>query len=61
MSDLNAESLALHLTSGGKIGTSLKVSLDNKHDLSLAYTPGVAAVCNAIAADKSLAYTHTIK
>jgi malate dehydrogenase (oxaloacetate-decarboxylating) len=61
MSDLNAESLALHRTSGGKIGTSLKVSLDNKHDLSLAYTPGVAAVCTAIAADKSLAYTHTIK
>ena len=61
MSDLNAESLALHLASVGKIGTSLKVSLDNKHDLSLAYTPGVAAVCTAIAADKSLAYTHTIK
>lgn len=61
MSDLNTESLALHLASVGKIGTSLKVSLDNKHDLSLAYTPGVAAVCTAIAADKSLAYTHTIK
>ncbi len=61
MSDLNTESLALHRASGGKIATSLKVSLDNKHDLSLAYTPGVAAVCTAIAADRSLAYTHTIK
>lgn len=61
MSDLNTESLALHRASGGKIATSLKVSLDNKHDLSLAYTPGVAAVCTAIAADKSLAHTHTIK
>lgn len=61
MSDLYEESLALHLFAGGKIGTSLKVALDDKHDLSLAYTPGVAAVCNAIAADKNLAYTHTIK
>ncbi|MDP3836784.1 MAG: NADP-dependent malic enzyme [bacterium] len=61
MSDLYEESLALHLFAEGKIGTSLKVPLDDKHDLSLAYTPGVAAVCNAIAADKSLANTHTIK
>lgn len=61
MSDLNTESLELHRLSGGKIATALSVPLDNKHDLSLAYTPGVAAVCNAIAADKKLARTHTIK
>lgn len=61
MSDLNAESLELHRQCGGKIGTSLSVSLEDKHDLSLAYTPGVAAVCNAIAADKKLMKTHTIK
>lgn len=61
MSDLNAESLALHRSAGGKIETALKVPLDNKHDLSLAYTPGVAAVCTAIAADKNLVYSHTIK
>lgn len=61
MPDLNTESLELHRLSGGKIATALSVPLDNKHDLSLAYTPGVAAVCNAIAADKKLARTHTIK
>ncbi|MDD3285670.1 MAG: NADP-dependent malic enzyme [Patescibacteria group bacterium] len=61
MSDLNAESLELHRLHGGKIATALSVSLDNKHDLSLAYTPGVAAVCQAIASDQELARTHTIK
>lgn len=61
MSDLNAESLELHRLHGGKIATALSVPLDNKHDLSLAYTPGVAAVCRAIAFDQELARTHTIK
>ena len=61
MSDLNAESLELHRLHGGKIATALSVPLDNKYDLSLAYTPGVAAVCREIASDQELAHTHTIK
>lgn len=61
MSDLNLESLELHRLCGGKLSTALTVPIDNRHDLSLAYTPGVAAVCTAIAADKKLARTHTIK
>ncbi|HTP97078.1 MAG TPA: NADP-dependent malic enzyme, partial [Burkholderiales bacterium] len=35
----------------GKISVTATKGLINQHDLSLAYTPGVAAVCEAIAAD----------
>lgn len=38
-----------------------KVPLLNKEDLSLAYTPGVAGVCLAIADDKELASVYTLK
>ncbi len=61
MSDLNQESLELHRLYGGKLSTAVTVPLEDGHDLSLAYTPGVAAVCNAIAADKSSARQYTIK
>lgn len=61
MSDFKAESLELHRLGRGKLSTALSVPLENKHDLSLAYTPGVAAVCEAIAADKTKAFSHTIK
>jgi malate dehydrogenase (oxaloacetate-decarboxylating) len=44
---------------GGKLRTSTTVPLDSREDLSVAYTPGVARVCEAIAADESLARTHT--
>lgn len=46
---------------GGKIETGLKISIENKDDLSIAYTPGVAAVSRLIAEDKNAVYTHTIK
>lgn len=54
-------SLALHKKHQGKIEIRSLVPIKNKEDLSLAYTPGVAAVCLAIAADKRLARTHTLK
>jgi malate dehydrogenase (oxaloacetate-decarboxylating) len=44
---------------GGKLRTATTVPLDSREDLSVAYTPGVARVCEAIAADESLARTHT--
>ncbi|MCC3764344.1 NADP-dependent malic enzyme [Glycomyces sp. TRM65418] len=44
---------------GGKLRTVTTVPLDSREDLSIAYTPGVARVCEAIAADESLARTHT--
>jgi malate dehydrogenase (oxaloacetate-decarboxylating) len=49
----------MHL--GGKIHTRSKVPVRTRNALSMAYTPGVARVCRAIAADKSKAYVFTSK
>jgi malate dehydrogenase (oxaloacetate-decarboxylating) len=49
----------IHL--GGKIEVSPKVPLRNRDDLSRAYTPGVARVCQAIAANPDDARRLTIK
>ena len=46
---------------GGKLSVESKVTIDNKRDLSIAYTPGVAAVSLAVAEDKALAYQLTMK
>ncbi len=45
----------------GKISVSSHKSLDTHHDLSLAYTPGVAAPVREIVKDKSKVYDYTIK
>ncbi|MEE2523699.1 malic enzyme-like NAD(P)-binding protein [Pseudarthrobacter sp. J75] len=44
---------------GGKLSVTSTVPLTNKRDLSIAYTPGVAEVSRAIAANPELAKTHT--
>src|SRR5438552_2941258 len=49
----------LHL--GGKIEVSGKIPVKTRDDLSMAYTPGVARVCRAIAADPDSAWNLTIK
>ncbi|MGH3520941.1 MAG: NAD-dependent malic enzyme [Haloechinothrix sp.] len=49
----------IHL--GGKIEVNPKVALKNRDDLSRAYTPGVARVCRAIAANPDDARSLTIK
>jgi len=49
----------LHL--GGKLSVESKVGLRNRDDLSRAYTPGVARVCQAIAANPADARRLTIK
>jgi malate dehydrogenase (oxaloacetate-decarboxylating) len=49
----------MHL--GGKIEVVSKVPLKTRADLSMAYTPGVARVCEAIAKDPEKAFTLTIK
>lgn len=59
--DYKKESLKLHEEKKGKLEVISKVPLTKREDLSVAYTPGVAAVCELIAADKEKAYTHTIK
>lgn len=59
--DVDSAAVRLHATNHGKIATALKVPLETKADLSLAYTPGVAAVCKEIAADPAKAKELTIK
>ncbi len=44
---------------GGKLTVQSKMPLNSKRDLSIAYTPGVAQVSRAIAADPSMHATHT--
>ena len=51
--------LLLHL--GGKISIQNKIPVDTREALSMAYTPGVARVCRAIAEDREKAHTLTIK
>lgn len=59
MNDFKTRALELHL--GGKMEIASKIRLENKEDLSLAYTPGVAFPCLEIAEDKDLAYKYTSK
>ena len=59
--EIYKEALALHEKNKGKLEIRSKVPLKTKHDLSLAYTPGVAEVCREIAKDKNLAYRYTLK
>lgn len=44
---------------GGKLAITSARPLETMRDLSLAYTPGVATVCQAIAEDPAVARTHT--
>jgi malate dehydrogenase (oxaloacetate-decarboxylating) len=48
---------ALHV--GGKMEIASRVALNGPEELSMAYTPGVARVCEAIAADPDLAEEYT--
>lgn len=59
--DYNKESIDLHKKHRGKIGLSVKVSMENRDDLSRAYTPGVAEISREIGNDSSLAREYTLK
>jgi malate dehydrogenase (oxaloacetate-decarboxylating) len=59
--DIMLESLALHRKLNGKIEIKNKMKLSNMHDMSLAYTPGVAQACLAIKEDPNEAYALTSK
>ena len=52
---------AFALHRGGKVEVVSSVPLETREDLSLAYTPGVARVCTAIAEDRALVYDYTWK
>lgn len=57
--DYAKKSVALHKKYKGKIEIRSKIKLKSKDDLSLAYTPGVAAVSSAIGRDKKLSWQLT--
>ena len=58
---LREEALKLHLDNNGKIAVSCKVPIANRHDLALAYTPGVAEPCKDIKEDKGLSFEYTCR
>lgn len=57
--NLKEEALKYHL--GGKIDITPSKPMATSHDLSLAYSPGVAEPCLEIAKNDELAYTYTNK
>src|SRR3989344_3441081 len=61
MDKVYSDSLKLHKKFYGKLEIKSKVPIRNKKDLSLAYTPGVAEICRAIAKDKNLTREYTLK
>jgi malate dehydrogenase (oxaloacetate-decarboxylating) len=56
---IQQEALELHRQWKGKIEVISRVSIKDKKDLSLAYTPGVAQPCLAIQKDVNLSYEYT--
>ena len=61
LTETEKQSLIVHQQLRGKIGTFNKMPLQSKEDLSIAYTPGVAAPCMAIAKDEKLTSQLTLK
>ena len=59
--DYAAESLKIHEQFKGKLTVKSRVAVQDKEDLSVAYTPGVAEPCKQIAEDKKNVYKYTIK
>ncbi|NLX82875.1 MAG: NAD-dependent malic enzyme [Clostridiales bacterium] len=57
--DTQKEALRLHKEWGGKIEVISRAPVNNAKDLSLAYTPGVAAPCLAIQEDYNLSFDLT--
>lgn len=59
--DIYKKSLEHHKKWQGKISTHVKSTVQNKEDLTLAYTPGVAAPCKEIVKNPDNLYDYTIK
>jgi malate dehydrogenase (oxaloacetate-decarboxylating) len=59
MMDYGVEAINRHRASRGKVSIASKMKVETAEELSIAYTPGVAAVSLAIAADKSESYALT--
>ena len=61
MKGLKQRSLELHEKHKGKISVISKIRVENKDDLSLAYSPGVAEPCREIQKDRNNIYKYTSK
>ena len=61
MMNLNEESLKVHKEHNGKLATIPKAKLEDAHDLSVLYTPGVAEPCRKIKDDKDLSFEYTCR
>ncbi len=61
MNNINKEALKLHLDNKGKITVNSKIKVSNKEELSLAYSPGVAAPCIEIKDNPENVYKYTSK
>ncbi len=59
MKTLDEQAISLHKKYQGKLITSTLVSVKNRKDLSLVYTPGVGAVSRLISQNPNLAYDLT--
>ena len=59
--DYAKESLRVHEKYKGKLSVKSRVAVQDKEDLSVAYTPGVAEPCKQIAEDKKNVFKYTIK
>lgn len=57
--NIKEESLALHYELGGKLEVVPRCKIEDRHDLSLAYTPGVAEPCLVIRDDPDKSYELT--
>ena len=57
--DYGQEAIVQHRATRGKVSIAPKMKVETLDDLSIAYTPGVASVCMAIAEDKSESYNLT--
>ena len=61
-SKIDFEALKMHGTyPHGKVSTKLTKPVNTQYDLSLAYTPGVAAPCLEIAKDPSMSFKYTAR
>ncbi|MDQ0231025.1 NAD(P)-dependent malic enzyme [Metabacillus malikii] len=58
---LREEALHIHRVNKGKLESKSKIPVRNAHDLSLAYSPGVAEPCKEIYDDKNKVYDYTMK
>ncbi|MDE6839169.1 MAG: NAD-dependent malic enzyme, partial [Acutalibacter sp.] len=57
--DYNAKAIEMHRQWRGKLRISTPCPLETREDLSVAYTPGVAAPCLEIAQDPEKSYEFT--